>query len=158
MQIIAQLEKPTQINGVVVILDFEGLSMKQIKAMTPAATKRLLTFIQEAMPLRLKELHVVKQPFIFNLVWAMLKPFIKEKLKTRVSDHHHHPHPFWWNSSVFILLIYHPSDVPAWRWYEKTSQIYASRSFTFELWRITSWDYLFWKRMVSFGRKIFWLC
>lgn len=94
MQIIAQLEKPTQINGVVVILDFEGLSMKQIKAMTPAATKRLLTFIQEAMPLRLKELHVVKQPFIFNLVWAMLKPFIKEKLKTRVSDHHHHLHPF----------------------------------------------------------------
>lgn len=86
MHIIAQLEKSAQINGVTVILDFEGLSMKQIKAMTPAATKRLLVFIQKAMPLRLKEMHVVKQPFIFNLVWAMIKPFIEDKLKSRVSD------------------------------------------------------------------------
>lgn len=84
VHIVAQLEKSSQINGVVVIMDFEGLSLKQVKAMSPASTKRLLTFIQEAMPVRLKEVHFVKQPFIFNMVWQLFKPFVKEKLKQRV--------------------------------------------------------------------------
>lgn len=80
----AQLEKSSQINGAVVIMDYEGLSMKQIKAITPVATKRLLTFIQEAMTIRLREVHFVKQPFIFNMVWTLFKPLVKEKLKNRV--------------------------------------------------------------------------
>jgi len=87
MHIIAQLEKSTQINGVVVLMDFEGLSLKQVKAMGTATTKRLLTFIQEAMPIRLKEIHFVNQPFIFNMVWALIKPFVKEKLKSRMFFH-----------------------------------------------------------------------
>lgn len=84
MHVIAQLEKSTQINGVVVIMDFEGLSLKQVKGMGASSTSRLLTFIQEAMPIRMKEVHFVKQPFIFNMVWALIKPFVKEKLKKRV--------------------------------------------------------------------------
>lgn len=81
----AVLEPETQIRGGVVILDFDGLSTKQVMALTPAVSMRLLNFIQEAMPLRLKEVHIVKQPFIFNMVWQIFKPFIKEKLKGRVS-------------------------------------------------------------------------
>lgn len=86
VHIIAQLEKTTQVNGVVVIMDFEGLSLKQVKGMGTTSTSRLLTFIQDAMPIRLKEVHFVKQPFIFNMVWALIKPFVKEKLKKRVND------------------------------------------------------------------------
>lgn len=84
VHIVAQLEKSSQINGVVVIMDFDGLGMKQVKALSPASQKRLLTFIQDAMPMRLKEVHFVKQPFIFNMVWQLFKPFVKEKLKNRV--------------------------------------------------------------------------
>lgn len=81
----AILEPETQVRGGVVIMDFDGLSMKQIMALTPSFSMKLLTFIQEAMPCRLKEIHIVKQPFIFNMVWNIFKPFIKEKLKKRVS-------------------------------------------------------------------------
>jgi len=84
MHIVALNEPSAQINGTVVLMDFEGLSLTQIKAMKPGSTKRLLTFIQDAMPLRLKEIHFVKQPFIFNMVWALIKPFIREKLKSRM--------------------------------------------------------------------------
>jgi retinaldehyde-binding protein 1 len=84
VHLIAQLEKSSQINGVVVIMDFEAMSMKQVKALTPAYTKRLLTFIQDAMPVRLREVHFVKQPFVFNMVWTLFKPFVKDKLKKRV--------------------------------------------------------------------------
>ncbi|XP_055682226.1 clavesin-2 [Lutzomyia longipalpis] len=83
----AQLELATQIRGVVVIMDFEGLSMKQIKALSPAFSKRLLTFIQEAMPLRLKEVHIIKQPYLFKMVWTFFKPFIQEKLGKRMHFH-----------------------------------------------------------------------
>uniref|UniRef100_A0A182U479 CRAL-TRIO domain-containing protein n=1 Tax=Anopheles melas TaxID=34690 RepID=A0A182U479_9DIPT len=84
IHLVAQLEPATQINGVVVVLDFDGLSLKQVKALSPSFSKRLITFIQDAMPLRLKEVHILKQPYIFNMVWALFKPFIREKLKSRL--------------------------------------------------------------------------
>jgi len=48
-----------QIYGTVVLMDFDGLSMKQVMGLSPAFSMRLLTFIQDAMPLRLKEVHIV---------------------------------------------------------------------------------------------------
>ncbi|ALC38824.1 CG5958 [Drosophila busckii] len=87
VHIAAQLEEETQVRGVVVIMDFDGLAMKQVKALSPSFSKRLLTFIQEAMPLRMKEVHFVKQPFIFNMVWTLFKPFVKEKLNKRMHFH-----------------------------------------------------------------------
>lgn len=81
----ALVEEHTQVRGVVVIMDFNGLGLKQIRALTPAWSKRLLTFIQEAMPVRLKQVHMVNQPYLFNMVWALFKPFVQEKLSTRVS-------------------------------------------------------------------------
>ncbi|EFA03468.1 retinaldehyde-binding protein 1 [Tribolium castaneum] len=83
----AVLEPETQVRGVVVIMDFDGLSLKQISAFSPAFSLKLLSFIQDAMPLRLKEVHMVKQPFIFKMVWQIFKPFIKEKLKNRIFFH-----------------------------------------------------------------------
>jgi len=85
---LAALQEPqSQICGVVVIMDFNGLGMKQVKGLSPAFSLRLLTFIQEAMPLRLKEVHFVNQPFLFNMVWQMFKPFVKDKLKKRLFFH-----------------------------------------------------------------------
>lgn len=83
----ALIEPETQIRGVVVIMDYDGLGMKQVKALSPSFSMKLLSFIQDAMPLRLKEVHMVKQPFIFNMVWAIFKPFIREKLKNRIFFH-----------------------------------------------------------------------
>lgn len=85
IQIAALVEPVTQVRGVVVIMDFDGLGMKQVRALSPSFSKRLLTFIQDAMPLRLKQVHMVNQPFLFNMVWTLFKPFVHEKLKTRVS-------------------------------------------------------------------------
>ena len=83
----AMLEPETQIYGTVVIMDFDGLAMKQVMGLTPSFSMKLLNFIQDAMPLRLKEVHIVKQPFLFNMVWQMFKPFVREKLKKRMFFH-----------------------------------------------------------------------
>lgn len=80
----ALVEESSQVRGVVVIMDFDGLGMSQVRALSPSWSKRLLTFIQEAMPLRLKQVHMVNQPFIFKLVWALFQPFVQKKLSQRV--------------------------------------------------------------------------
>lgn len=85
IHIAALIELETQIRGVVVIMDFKGLGLKQIKALSPSFSKRLLLFIQYAMPLRLKEVHIVNQPYLFSMVWTLFKPFIEKKLNSRVS-------------------------------------------------------------------------
>lgn len=83
----AMLEPESQVKGTVVLMDFCNMGWTQTMGLSPAFSKRLLTFIQDAMPLRLKEVHFVKQPMIFNVVWKMFKPFIREKLKTRIFFH-----------------------------------------------------------------------
>ncbi|XP_070153603.1 retinaldehyde-binding protein 1 isoform X1 [Polyergus mexicanus] len=87
VHLLAIQEQETQIFGGVVIMDFDGLSMKQVKGMPPSFSMKLLNFIQDAMPLRLKEVHFVKQPFLFNMVWTMFKPFVREKLRKRMFFH-----------------------------------------------------------------------
>lgn len=87
VHVAALVEENTQIRGAVVIMDFDGLGMSQVCALTPSWSKRLLTFIQDAMPIRLKQVHIVNQPFIFNMVWKLFKPFVKDKLNKRVSSH-----------------------------------------------------------------------
>ncbi|XP_076167085.1 retinaldehyde-binding protein 1 [Ptiloglossa arizonensis] len=84
---VAMLEPETQIFGTVVIMDFDSLGMRQVMGFTPSFSMKLLTFIQDAMPLRLKEVHIVKQPMLFNMVWKMFKPFVREKLKKRMFFH-----------------------------------------------------------------------
>ncbi|KAK6631974.1 hypothetical protein RUM44_007004 [Polyplax serrata] len=87
IHVAATMEPATQVNGVVVILDFEGLGMRQVAALTPSFSMRLLTFIQDAMPLRLKQVHIVNQPLLFNIVWKVFKPLIREKLNSRLFFH-----------------------------------------------------------------------
>uniref|UniRef100_A0A8D8YU00 Clavesin-1 n=1 Tax=Cacopsylla melanoneura TaxID=428564 RepID=A0A8D8YU00_9HEMI len=96
----AMQEPETQVKGGVILLDFEGLSAKQALQFTPSFSYKLLTFIQDAMPLRVKAVHIVKEPIYFNLVWKLFKPFIREKLKKRMYFHgskmsslHKHIHP-----------------------------------------------------------------
>ncbi|KAI4465980.1 alpha-tocopherol transfer protein-related [Holotrichia oblita] len=83
----AILEPETQVRGSVVIMDYKGLGMKQVGALSPSFSMKLLSFIQDAMPLRLKEIHMINEPFIFSLVWKIFQPFIKEKLKGRIYFH-----------------------------------------------------------------------
>ncbi|CAG9864379.1 unnamed protein product [Phyllotreta striolata] len=87
IHMLALLEESSQINGVVVIMDYEGMGFSQVKGLGPSFANLLLTFIQQAMPLRLKEVHMVKEPMVFNMVWTLFKPLLKDKLRKRIIFH-----------------------------------------------------------------------
>ncbi|CAH2988928.1 unnamed protein product [Chilo suppressalis] len=80
----AMLEPETQICGAVVIFDMDGLSMQQVWQFTPAYAKRIVDWLQESIPLRVKGLYIINQPYIFNVVFQLFKPFLKEKLRSRI--------------------------------------------------------------------------
>ncbi|XP_037824238.1 alpha-tocopherol transfer protein-like [Lucilia sericata] len=82
-----QLEPETQINGIVYIMDMQGLTLGRALHYTPYRTKRLLDYIQSNIPLRIKGFHVVNQPKIFQPIYAAAKPFFTTKFAKRIVLH-----------------------------------------------------------------------
>lgn len=83
----AMLEPETQVNGAVVIFDMDGLSLQQTWQFTPPFAKRIVDWLQDSVPLRIKGIHIVNQPKIFQMVFALFKPFLREKLRNRIIFH-----------------------------------------------------------------------
>ncbi|KAL3280640.1 hypothetical protein HHI36_003876 [Cryptolaemus montrouzieri] len=84
---LAMLEPESQICGAVVIFDMDGLSLSQTTKFTPSFAKRIVDFLQDSIPLRVKNIHIVNQPYIFKIVFALFKPFLREKLRGRIIFH-----------------------------------------------------------------------
>ncbi|CAH1367978.1 hypothetical protein MTP99_009372 [Tenebrio molitor] len=80
-------EPETQIAGIVLILDMAGLSLQHAKFFTPYYAKKMVELVQETFPLRFKGFHIVNEPFYFDAVMAVLKPFLKEKIRKRIFLH-----------------------------------------------------------------------
>ena len=75
----------TQIGGLVVLLDIAGVSFGHMKYLSPHLARRTVEVIQEAFPLRFKAFHILHEPFYFDAILAILRPFLKEKIRRRVS-------------------------------------------------------------------------
>uniref|UniRef100_A0A182NUH9 CRAL-TRIO domain-containing protein n=1 Tax=Anopheles dirus TaxID=7168 RepID=A0A182NUH9_9DIPT len=83
----AMLEPETQVHGAVVIFDMDGLTLQQAWQFTPPFAMRIVDWLQDAVPLRIKGIHIINQPKIFNMVFALFKPFLREKLRSRIIFH-----------------------------------------------------------------------
>lgn len=84
---VAMLEPESQVAGAVVIFDMDGLSLQQVWQFTPPFAKKIVDLLQDAIALRVKNIHIVNQPYIFNMVFALFKPFLREKLRNRIIFH-----------------------------------------------------------------------
>uniref|UniRef100_A0A8D8Q0M3 Retinaldehyde-binding protein 1 n=1 Tax=Cacopsylla melanoneura TaxID=428564 RepID=A0A8D8Q0M3_9HEMI len=83
----AMVEPRTQIAGCAMIVDMKGLNGNHIWQFSPGFAKLVLDWQQDCLPVRLKAIHIVNQPYIFNMLFQLFRPFLREKLRTRIFFH-----------------------------------------------------------------------
>ncbi|XP_062705817.1 alpha-tocopherol transfer protein-like [Aedes albopictus] len=77
----------TQIGGLVVLLDMAGLGFAHARYLSPHLARKTVEVVQEAFPMRFKAFHVLHEPFYFDAILAVLKPFLKDKIRRRIHLH-----------------------------------------------------------------------
>jgi len=80
-----------QYSGLVAVIDHGGLTFTKMRQMagqmTFARLHRIIYGYQGGLPAKFKQAHIVNNPYIFDLIYALAKPFLKEKLKRRIHEH-----------------------------------------------------------------------
>jgi len=77
----------TQVNGIIAIVDFAGLGWSHVRSFTPRQAQRVISLVQDCFPARFKEFHFVHQPYVFQCVFAIVKPLLSEKIRNRIHFH-----------------------------------------------------------------------
>ncbi|XP_078665274.1 alpha-tocopherol transfer protein-like isoform X1 [Branchiostoma floridae x Branchiostoma belcheri] len=80
-------DEETQVNGLMMIMEVSGLTANHAYHIGPRYASTMTNIIQEAFPARIKGMHFVNESPIFDGIFAVLRPFMKEKLKQRIRMH-----------------------------------------------------------------------
>lgn len=80
-------EEEIGVAGDVYILDATVASVGHLSKVTPTIVKKFLVCVQEAYPVKLKEVHVVNASPIVDTIIQWVKPFLKEKIRNRIHVH-----------------------------------------------------------------------
>lgn len=80
-------EELVGVAGDVYVLDASVATPAHFAKFTPAIVKKFLVCVQEAYPVKLKEVHVVNVSPLVDTIVNFVKPFIKEKIRNRIFMH-----------------------------------------------------------------------
>lgn len=73
------------IAGQINVVDLKGATLAHFSAMTPQMMKKMAMMMQEASPFRLKAIHYINTPAFFEKFFNIIKQFLNEKIRSRVS-------------------------------------------------------------------------
>lgn len=93
------------INGAVFVMDMRGTVLGHMGKLNLVAIKKYAYYIQEALPIRLKAIHIINALPLIDRVLAMIKPFIKAEILALV-----HVHPKMDTFHKFIPKKLMPKD------------------------------------------------
>lgn len=73
--------------GNIYVTDATGLTMAHVGRINFVSMKKCMLYVQDAMPIRLKGIHIINTTPVMEIVYNMIKPFIKEELKKLVKNY-----------------------------------------------------------------------
>ncbi|XP_034039689.1 alpha-tocopherol transfer protein [Thalassophryne amazonica] len=100
---ILSMETETQRQGVKVIFDLQGWTFGHALQISPSLAKKIASVLADSFPLKVRGIHLVNEPIFFQPVFAMLRPFLPDKIKQRIHIHgadFHHSLTEFFSSSV----------------------------------------------------------
>ncbi|KAM4691488.1 alpha-tocopherol transfer protein-like [Rhinophrynus dorsalis] len=77
----------TQVNGIVILADYNDVGFSQASHFGPFIAKKVIGILQDGFPIRIKAVNIINEPRIFKGIFAILKPFLKEKIVKRFFLH-----------------------------------------------------------------------
>lgn len=80
-------EEHVGVAGDVYVLDASVATPSHFSKFTPALVKKFLVCVQEAYPVKLKEVHVINVSPLVDTIVNFVKPFLKEKIRNRIYVH-----------------------------------------------------------------------
>lgn len=80
-------EEDTQINGLVMIVDWSDFSLKQSSQLSPKLLRLIVEGLQDSFPARFTGIHFINQPWYVEATINLLRSFLKEKTKEKIFVH-----------------------------------------------------------------------
>ncbi|XP_054452536.1 alpha-tocopherol transfer protein [Anoplopoma fimbria] len=84
---IISTETETQRQGLKVIFDLQGWSLGHALQITPSLARKISSVLSDSFPLKVRGIHLVNEPMFFWPVFAMIRPFLPDKIKQRIHMH-----------------------------------------------------------------------
>lgn len=81
------LEEQKGVAGDIYIFDASAATPAHFAKFTPAIVKKFLICVQEAYPVKLKELHIINVSPLVDTIINFVRPFLKEKIRQRIYFH-----------------------------------------------------------------------
>ncbi|XP_072934254.1 alpha-tocopherol transfer protein-like [Epargyreus clarus] len=81
------IEEREGVAGDIYVLDAMVLGPSLLAKLSPSVVKKFMICIQEAYPVKLKEVHIVNTSPIVERFLTFVKPFLKEKIRKRIYIH-----------------------------------------------------------------------
>ncbi|XP_050353393.1 alpha-tocopherol transfer protein-like [Nymphalis io] len=75
------------VGGDIYILDASVVTPSHLAKISPSSIKKFLICVQEAYPVKLKQVHVVHTSPVIEALINFIKPFLKDKIKNRIFVH-----------------------------------------------------------------------
>lgn len=76
-----------QISGISWVADFEGWSLGNMRFVELRTTRNFMHYLQNCVPVLLSEAHVLRQPAAFDVLYAILRPFVNHEILSKVRFH-----------------------------------------------------------------------
>ncbi|XP_077520486.1 alpha-tocopherol transfer protein-like [Amblyomma americanum] len=78
------LDEDIQKQGIVFVLDYNGLGVGHLTHLTPFVTKKLVHITEKCFPVRVKAIYVINDSVVFDTLFAITRPFMSAKLVERI--------------------------------------------------------------------------
>uniref|UniRef100_UPI00398EAB86 alpha-tocopherol transfer protein isoform X1 n=1 Tax=Pristiophorus japonicus TaxID=55135 RepID=UPI00398EAB86 len=80
-------EVKTQKYGVKVIFDLCDWRFAHALQINPTIAKKIAAVVVDSFPLKVRGIHMINEPVLFHSFFAIIKPFLSEKIKERIHLH-----------------------------------------------------------------------